>query len=382
MIEPLGGTLIDLIVSADEAEQLTASATHEIQLDEYATSDFELLANGGYSPLTGFMTRADYESVLESMTLVDSTPWSLPIVLPVPAELADQLQSAQTANLVTKSGAILGVIEIAEVWQRDAKAEATKIFRTDDEKHPGVQVVLAQSDWLVGGRVHAFALPEHSDFASYRLTPAETRAQFRELGWQTIVGFQTRNPIHRAHEYIIKTALESVDGVLIHPLVGATKADDVPSDVRMDCYETLITDYFPSHRVLLSVFPAAMRYAGPREAIFHAILRRNYGCTHFIVGRDHAGVGDYYGTYDAQKIFDSVDLDKLGIVPMKFEHAFFCLKCEGMGSTKTCPHEGADHVFLSGTKVREMLAKGQKPPIEFSRPEVAKKLIKHYKQSD
>ncbi len=382
MIEPLGGTLIDLIVSADEAEQLTASTTHEIQLDEYATSDFELLANGGYSPLTGFMTRADYESVLESMTLVDSTPWSLPIVLPVPAELADQLQSAQTAKLVTKSGAVLGVIEIAEVWQRDAKAEATKIFRTDDEKHPGVQVVLAQSDWLVGGRVHAFALPEHSDFASYRLTPAETRAQFKELGWRTIVGFQTRNPIHRAHEYIIKTALESVDGVLIHPLVGATKADDVPSDVRMDCYETLITDYFPSHRVLLSVFPAAMRYAGPREAIFHAILRRNYGCTHFIVGRDHAGVGDYYGTYDAQKIFDSVDLDKLGIVPMKFEHAFFCLKCEGMGSTKTCPHEGADHVFLSGTKVREMLAKGQKPPIEFSRPEVAEKLIKHYKQSD
>lgn len=379
MIEPLGEKLVNLLVNEDEQTKLLKQAKTEIRLDQRAVSDFELLANGGYSPLTGFMTRRDYESVLDGMTLTNGTPWSLPIVLPIEEKLAFKLKKTKLAKLVTDRGVMLGVIEIQQIWQRDNLNETIKIFRTGEKKHPGVKIVLEQPNFLVGGRVYAFQLPKHNDFKAYRLTPADTRAEFKKLGWQTVVGFQTRNPIHRAHEYIIKTALETVDGVLIHPLVGATKADDIPSDIRMGCYETLIEKYFPSHRVVLGVFPAAMRYAGPREAVFHAILRRNYGCTHFIVGRDHAGVGDYYGTYDAQKIFDAIDPVKLGIMPLKFEHSFFCKRCEGMGSKKTCPHDSLEHVFLSGTKVREMLAHGKKPPIEFSRPEVAEKLIEFYR---
>ena len=342
-----------------------------IQLSAKQTADFELLANGGFAPLTGFQGQADYENVVENMRLADGKPWSIPVVLG-----SDTGEAGETIELVGNKGERLGTLEIEEVFERDLRREAEKVYRTTDEAHPGVAALYKESARVIAGPIEAKALPEHIDIVKpYLLTPAECKAEFERRGWKTVVGFQTRNPIHRAHEYITKCALEIVDGLFLHPLVGETKSDDIDAETRMRCYEVLIEKYYVPERVVLGVNPAAMRYAGPREAIFHALVRRNYGCTHFIVGRDHAGVGDYYGTFDAQHIFDEFEPGELGIEPLKFEHAFWCKVTGGMATAKTSPSGPEDRVFLSGTKVREMLVNGERPPAEFSRPEVADVLI-------
>ncbi len=343
----------------------------QIQLTAKQTADFELLANGGFAPLSGFQGQADWDAVVETMHLAGGAPWSIPVTLGSEAG-----ETGETVNLIGSHGEELGTLQIEEVYERDLRREAEKVYRTTDEAHPGVAVLYGEPARTVAGPVEAKRLPDHIDAVTpYLLTPEQTKAEFASRGWKTVVGFQTRNPIHRAHEYITKCALEGVDGLFLHPLVGETKSDDIDAHTRMRCYEVLIDGYYPNDRVVLGVNPAAMRYAGPREAIFHALVRRNYGCTHFIVGRDHAGVGDYYGTYDAQAIFDEFAPGELGIEPLRFEHSFWCNLTGGMATAKTSPSGPEDRVFLSGTQVREMLSDGERPPVEFTRPEVADVLI-------
>jgi sulfate adenylyltransferase len=312
--------------------------------------------------------------VLDTMRLAGGLPWSLPVCLAV-----DDAPSGDRVALLDESGKPVAVLEVGGVFDYDKEREAELAYRTTDTAHPGVERLFAQKPRYLAGRVSVFerAVPQFPELA---LDPADTRRVFAERGWKRVVGFQTRNPIHRAHEYLTKVALETVDGLLIHPLVGDTKGDDIPAATRVACYEALVENYYPADRVLVSAFPAAMRYAGPREAIWHAICRKNYGCSHFIVGRDHAGVGSYYGTYDAHLIFDEFEPHELDIEPMFFDHTFWCKVCGSMASTKSCPHGDEDRVALSGTKVREMLGNGEVPPVEFTRPEVAEVLIEAYKQ--
>jgi sulfate adenylyltransferase len=377
-IAPHGGTLVDLLVAEADREKLLEEAQHfpKVAVSPREISDLEMLAVGALSPLTGFQGEADYRSILESMHLTSGLAWTIPVTLSLSDEEAKRIGGAEAVTLLERDdGAPLAILEVSGVFQRDREAEALAVFGTQDLAHPGVAALHEAGNLCAAGELRVLRLPEHDDFVEYRLTPAQTRAEFANRGWRTVVGFQTRNPIHRAHEYLQKCALEIVDGLLVHPLVGATKDDDVPAEVRMQCYEALFEGYYPKDRAMVSVFPAAMRYAGPKEAIWHAIARKNYGCTHFIVGRDHAGVGDYYGTYEAQEIFDRFEPGELDITPLMFEHSFWCNRCEGMASPKTCPHDASERVSLSGTKVREMLRAGERPPIEFSRPEVADILI-------
>ncbi|HEX6750446.1 MAG TPA: sulfate adenylyltransferase [Longimicrobium sp.] len=376
-ITPYGGTLVDLRPDAAEALELRklARSLPRIPINAVTLSDLYLLSVGALSPLDGFMGEADYDAVVEGLTLANGLPWTIPVTLPVTRSEAAGLRPGDRAALIAPDGETAAVITVRDIFGWSREHEAQSVYGTRDRAHPGVARLDSLGDLLLGGEVRYLYRHDVSGFPEHNLTPAETRVEFASRGWRTVVAFQTRNPVHRAHEYLQKVALESVDGLLLHPLVGDTKADDVPAEVRMRCYQVLLEKYYPADRVLLAVNPAAMRYAGPREAVFHAVIRRNYGATHFIVGRDHAGVGDFYGTYAAQEIFDRIDLDLLGIVPLKFEHAFYCRACEGMASTRTCPHGREHHVVLSGTKVREALARGERPPAEFSRPEVADVLV-------
>ncbi|MGH2817980.1 MAG: sulfate adenylyltransferase [Actinomycetota bacterium] len=374
---PHGGALELRLAAEDELDDLRARAKDLPTIETSARrvlSDLELFSVGAVSPNRGFMTAGDYNSVVEDMHLAGGLPWSLPITLSATAEETAALEQGEQAAIVYEGRAV-AILDVDDVFDYHAEREAELTYGTTDDAHPGVAYLYSQGPKYVGGEVTVLENVFAHEFAEYRNTPLQLREQIAERGWRTVVAFQTRNPIHRAHEYLTKVALETVDGLIIHPLVGGTKGDDIPAEVRMECYEALMESYYPRDRVILSVFPAAMRYGGPREAIWHSLLRKNYGVTHFIVGRDHAGVGDYYGTYEAQEIFDRFDDTELGITPLKFEHSFFCKECEGMASQKTCPHDQSSHVHLSGTQVRQILMEGKEPPREFSRPEVARILI-------
>jgi sulfate adenylyltransferase/3'-phosphoadenosine 5'-phosphosulfate synthase len=374
LIPPHGGELVGRYVEGAEKAALAerARGLPAIDLDERAESDVEMIAVGAFSPLKGFMTSRDYLRVVREMRLERGLPWSMPVTLAISEDRAERIKIGAEAALRARDGRIVAILEVSDKWRPDKEIEAREVYRTTDLKHPGVAHVMGTGPVYVGGEILVLERSTPPAFPTYDRTPAKTRAYFADKGWRRVVGFQTRNPIHRAHEYITKTALEICDGLMIHPLVGATKSDDIPAEVRMRCYETLVESYYPKERVVLSVYPAAMRYAGPREAIFHAIARKNYGCSHFIVGRDHAGVGSYYGTYDAQEVFREFAPMELGITPLCFENAFYSTVVASMATAKTAPGDASSQVNLSGTKVREMLQRGELPPPEFSRPEVAR----------
>ncbi len=381
-IDPHGGTLINRELDAKELEQIWSKLDElpKIKLNAREQSDIEMIAVGAFSPLTGFMTREEYESVIDNMRLLNGLPWTIPITLSTSDDNASELSIGQDIALIGQSGRAVAILNLEEKYHYDKEKEALQVYGTDEVEHPGVAYLKECGDVLLGGEIFLIEREHKDDFKEYRLDPIESRQLFKDKGWKRIVGFQTRNPVHRAHEYIQKCALETVEGLFLHPLVGETKSGDIPADVRMECYKVLLDKYYPKDRVILGVLPAAMRYAGPKEAIFHAIIRKNYGCTHFIVGRDHAGVGGYYGSFDAHFIFDEFDPQDLDITPLFFDYTFYCKSCGGMASYKTCPHDSEEHIALSGTKVREMLKNGELPPSEFSRPEVASLLIESMKE--
>ena len=377
LIAPHGGTLVNRLSNRAVDE---ASTLRKIQVDEIALSDIRQIGMGAFSPLTGFMEESDYREVVANMRLASGLLWSLPVVLPVTQDIASRIAPGEQLALCDQRGVAHAILTANSVYRPNLRADVSRIYGTDETGHPGVNVTLHRGDTYLGGPITVIPTPDADPFAEYAHTPEEARRYFEQRGWKTVVGFQTRNPIHRAHEYIQKCALETVDGLYIHPLVGPTKDDDVPADLRMRAYHAVIDHYYPQGRVLLGAYTAAMRYAGPREAILHALVRKNFGCTHFIVGRDHAGVGNYYGSYDAQHIFQSFTKEEVGITPLFFEHAFYCTSCAGMSTTKTCPHGEESRVILSGTKVRSMLVQGIAPPPEFSRPEVVAVLMEFYEK--
>ncbi len=380
LIPPHGGRLVDRLLTGPALERALERLPKlpRLRLTPRQIADVEMLTTGALSPIEGFMTSRDYRSVIESARLANGTVWPIPVTLGLTEAQRSEIASAEAVAL--HDGARdLALLQIEEIFAPDPAAEARAVYGTEATAHPGVEALHQRGNYLIGGRLDALDRHAFAEFADRRLSPRQTRELFARRGWRRVVAFQTRNPIHRAHEYLLRCAIEMADGVLIHPLMGATKAGDIPGAVRWACYEALMKHYLPPDRVALSIFPANMHYAGPKEAIYHALVRKNYGCSHLIVGRDHAGVGDYYGTYDAQRIFDDFPPDEIGIEPLKFDNTFYCYRCGGMASFKTCPHAAEDRVVLSGTRVREMLGAGVAPPEEFTRPEIARILIDHYR---
>lgn len=385
MIKPHGGELVNRIVEGRKKDELIKRTGDMpvVKLDFDQLTAVDNISTGLFSPIEGFMTEEDYDSVVDDMRLADGTVWSIPVVLGISEKEAKKLNEGEDVALYFEEDEKLyAVLHLEEKYRYDKKREAQKVYTTTEREHPGVANVYDRGDVLLGGKISLLKRLKYDDFNDYRKTPKETRDMIVRKGWNTVVAFQTRNPIHRAHEYLQKSSLEIVDGLFLSPLVGRTKSSDIPADIRIKSYETVLDKFYPEDRTMMTVFPAAMHYAGPREAIFHALCRKNYGCTHFIVGRDHAGVGDYYGTYDAQEIFTEFDSAEIGITPLKFEYAFYCKKCGGMASGKTCPHSGEEHIYLSGTKVRELLRNGERPPEEMTRPEVSDILIEGMKNRD
>lgn len=381
-IAPHGGNLINRLVPENEKTELVrkASSLKKLLLNDREISDLEMISIGAFSPLEGFLLEEDYQSVVEKMRRKNGLVWSIPITLSLDKDEASQLKEGQEVALYDKDNVLSGLLALEQIYSYDKKREASQVFKTQDSSHPGVAYLYSQGELLAGGKVKLINRPDHSVFKKFWFDPAETRQLFAQKGWRRVVGFQTRNPIHRAHEFIIKTAMEIADGLLLNPLVGETKEGDVPADIRMACYQKLIDNYFPKDRVLLAVYGAAMRYGGPREAILHAMVRKNFGCTHFIVGRDHAGVGNFYGPFDAQQIFEEFEPQEIGITPLFFDNSFYCRQCQEMVTVKVCPHLAKDHVTFSGTKVRELLRAGEIPPPEFTRPEIAEILIQAYRE--
>ena len=382
LVAPHGGKLVNRQVETSRIPALKqeAQSLPRVTLTPKQACDLEMIAIGAFSPLEGFVGKADFESICRKTRLANGTVWPIPITLAVDEATKGKLKEGGKAALYHSDDTLMGIIAVREIYPHDKKLEIPNVFGTEDPAHPGVKAVMDEGDWLVGGPIEVITVTPAKEpgeqFTEYRLPPAATRAEFQKRGWSTIAAFQTRNPIHRAHEYLTKCALEMTDGLLIHPLVGETKPGDIPADTRMDCYKVLIDKYYNKNRTMLTVMPAAMRYAGPKEAILHSLVRKNYGITHFIVGRDHAGVGNYYGTYDAQKIFDNFTADEIGLTILRFENTFYCKKTGGMASDKSTNSAPEDRIFLAGTKVRDLLKAGQRPPVEFSRPEVADILIK------
>ena len=378
-IAPHGGTLIDRTVPRDHRREVRARAEGlpSIRLSTRAANDLFLLACGALSPLPGFMNHDTAKSVVYDLALPGGAPWSVPVLLQLEGSQAEDAVPGSTVAL-RYGASLVGTIEVEERFT-PAREWAREVFKTDEEKHPGVAAYLSGGDTALAGPIEWFGDNQDLNLDGNWHTPAETRAEFARRGWQRVAGFQTRNPVHRAHEYVLRTTLEVMDGLLLHPLVGETRPEDIPAELRLRCYRALLDNYLPSERVFFSVLPAWMRYAGPREAVLHAIVRKNFGCTHFIVGRDHAGVGNYYGPYDAHHLLESLVNRGLGIQPLFFGEVYYCRRCGSLASERSCGHGPEERLTLSGTEVRRRLREGVSLPVEFTRPEVAEILAEAYR---